>query len=248
MWCVGLWSDAGCGTVEIAVLRHQLVVLHRQVPRPRQPGTAASEPGRATTTSDAAGELPERVPGHQKCGVRALPFVTTLDERDEMPNKKRTLAALTAIAVLTSLMIASPASATGTLYPCVGAPGVYGAIGDHYFYTPGIRQALGCPTGWETAGLGADRVQYFQGGLIYWWSPVTNVRWQGAYATWGDIYVRYRGCNGIYGPLGPPVTDEQMVLVFSDWRISNFLNGDIQWFASNRSTTVHDAWGNNPGC
>jgi uncharacterized protein with LGFP repeats len=166
-----------------------------------------------------------------------------------MQIRQRLTTMLAVLITLPVVVLFNPGVAHAALtYPCgTGWPGVYGGIGDHYYH-PGIGEGLGCPTSWEYAVWDGNRAQNFQGGLMYWQANTGR-----AYATWGEIFKLWSaggsGCEGLYGPLGPPTSDEHDAYWNGqDVRKSNFQNGSwITWDKRpGHAMHVSDRWGNYP--
>ncbi|MEU3843815.1 DUF2599 domain-containing protein [Streptomyces sp. NPDC028635] len=115
-----------------------------------------------------------------------------------------------------------------------GTHSVDGAIWTQYTQTPGMQDALGCPTSDElVVPDGVGRRQVFEHGSIYW-SPDS-----GAHTVWGVIGDRWGQCGWEGGNLGYPLTDE---IKNPDGRgvRQQFQRGSIYW---SPSTGAHPVWG-----
>jgi hypothetical protein len=134
-----------------------------------------------------------------------------------------------------------------------GAHVVYGAIGAEYaataFQTDAggrvVQTVLGLPTTDEinVPGVAGGRMNYFQGGAIYW-SLAT-----GAHDVYGMIWGEYQTTAGekdywgtsVQKILGLPTSDEKNVPGVAGARMNTFQGGDIFWSAATGAHVLYGA-------
>ncbi|MFD5465059.1 DUF2599 domain-containing protein [Kitasatospora sp. NPDC127059] len=148
------------------------------------------------------------------------------------PKATRLLAALAACATGASVLVGVQATPASAEVFC-GSHSVDGAIWTEYTQTPGVRQALGCPTS-DELGLpdGVGRRQVFDNGSIYW-SPNT-----GAHAVWGLIGQEWGQHGWEGGYMGYPLTDELKNPDGIGVR-QQFQNATVYWSPSTGAHAVH---------
>ena len=125
----------------------------------------------------------------------------------------------------------------GSIYwtPQTGAHEVHGAIRDKWASLGWERSSLGYPTTDEIVTPdGVGRVNYFQGGSIYW-SPQT-----GAHVVSGAIRDEWAILGGYRGALGYPTTD-QLTTPDGVGRFNHFQGGSIYWSPQTGAHEVHGA-------
>ena len=142
----------------------------------------------------------------------------------------------------------------GAIYwsQATGAHVVYGAIGQKYQAAGSLTDAggrsvkavLGLPTTDEVAAPGG-RVNFFQGGAIYW-SPGN-----GAHVVYGAIGNEYQAIaslgdaagKSVKGIIGLPTSDELSVAGRPGARVNYFQNGQIYWSNTTGAHVVYGAIG-----
>ena len=70
-----------------------------------------------------------------------------------------------------------PPTAVSTATPCAGP--LQGGFGTLWRSDPAVAQSLGCPETGESSGVAS--LQYFQGGMMYYWAPANTI-----YVLYGD--------------------------------------------------------------
>ncbi|MER6362789.1 DUF2599 domain-containing protein [Kitasatospora sp. NPDC001527] len=148
------------------------------------------------------------------------------------PAGTRLLAALAACAAGASLLVGVQGGPASAEVVC-GTHSVDGAIWTEYTQAPGVREALGCPTG-DELGLpdGVGRRQAFEHGSIYW-SPDT-----GAHAVWGLVLQEWGRHGWEGGYMGYPLTDELRNPDGIGVR-QRFQNATVYWSPGTGAHAVH---------
>jgi uncharacterized protein with LGFP repeats len=122
----------------------------------------------------------------------------------------------------------------GTVYwsAATGARIVRGDIATVYDAAGGPSGVLGLPTSEAVATAdGAGRVQYFQGGPIYW-SAATD-----AQLVWGAVRSIWLASGGPSGPLGYPTAGETDT-PNRNGRMQSFEHGTVYWSAATGARIV----------
>ncbi|MDP9401763.1 MAG: hypothetical protein M3P85_00180 [Actinomycetota bacterium] len=104
---------------------------------------------------------------------------------------------------------------------------------DQALERPGVKAALGDPTGPELAAPGGrGRLRNFEGGAIYWTEQT------GAHEVHGAIFDRWRAAGGHGGELGFPLTDETTT-PDTIGKFNHFEGGSIYWTKETGAHEVH---------